>query len=58
MADAPDDTSPGSGREAGTGLADWQKVVAIVGLLLLLAALVFVGLAVIGGVGHTPPIQH
>ena len=37
-----------------TGLARWQKVVGIIGLVVLLV--VVIGLF-IGG-GHTPPIQH
>jgi hypothetical protein len=46
-ADEPPDT------EAG-GLAPWQKLVQVVGLVLLLAVVV----ALFIGGGHTPPIQH
>ncbi|MGH8913689.1 MAG: hypothetical protein ACRDZM_04140 [Acidimicrobiia bacterium] len=43
-----------SESEKGRGLARWQKVVGIIGLVVLL--LVVIGLF-IGG-GHTPPVQH
>ena len=53
--DAGDDSGPGVRRGSGkTGLAFWQKVVAILGLLVLL---VIVIVLVVGG-GHTPPVQH
>lgn len=60
MADSPSDVGagdendmrPDSGQR--TGLAPWQKVVAIIGLLVLLV--VVIALFVAGG--HTPPVQH
>lgn len=53
--DAGDDSGrrvgPGSGK---TGLAFWQKVVAIIGLLVVLVIVI----ALLVGGGHTPPVQH
>ncbi|MGH8945633.1 MAG: hypothetical protein ACRDVL_05750 [Acidimicrobiia bacterium] len=48
-----DDTGV-SESDKSRGLAPWQKVVGIIGLVVLLV--VVLGLF-IGG-GHTPPIQH
>jgi len=53
--DPGDDRGPGAGPDSGrTGLAIWQKVVGIIGLL---AVLVIVIALLVGG-GHTPPVQH
>jgi len=46
-------TGVGSGKDA-TGLAFWQKVVAIIGLLMVLVIVI----ALLVGGGHTPPVQH
>ncbi|MGH8925122.1 MAG: hypothetical protein ACRDWA_10865 [Acidimicrobiia bacterium] len=48
-----DDTGVGAEDGESTGLARWQKVLGLIGLVVLL---VVIGL-VIGG-GHTPPVQH
>lgn len=52
--DTPGDSGVESDRGKTTGLARWQKVVGIIGLIVVL--LVVIGL-VIGG-GHTSPIEH
>lgn len=52
--DAGDDNGVRSDRENTTGLALWQKVVGIIGLVVIL--LVLIGF-LIGG-GHTPPVEH
>jgi hypothetical protein len=45
----------GGGPDPGkTGLAPWQKVVGIIGVLVLLAIVI----ALFVGGGHTPPVQH
>ena len=52
--DAGDDSGPGGGPGSGkTGLAFWQKVVGIIGLLVVLVIIIA---WVVGG-GHTPPVQ-
>ena len=58
MADPPSKVDSDAGgavrpRERTTGPAPWQKVVGIIGLVVIL--LVVIGF-LIGG--HTPPIQH
>lgn len=54
-ADAGDDSGPGVGPDSGkTGLAFWQKVVGIIGLLVILVIVI----ALLVGGGHTPPVQH
>jgi membrane-associated phospholipid phosphatase len=37
-----------------SGLATWQKVVGIIGLLVILVIVI----ALLVGGGHTPPVQH
>jgi len=58
MPDSPRDLASGEGAEPDGGertrLAPWQKVAAIVGLLVVLVVLI----ALIVGGGHTPPVQH
>ncbi|HKX76472.1 MAG TPA: hypothetical protein VJR05_13895 [Acidimicrobiia bacterium] len=49
-----DEANQQSESGSSTGLAPWQKVIGIIGLVVLLV--VVIGLF-IGG-GHTPPIQH
>lgn len=54
-ADGGDDSGPGVGPGSGrTGLAVWQKVVGIIGLLVVLVIVI----ALLVGGGHTPPVQH
>ena len=53
------DPQPGSGPEVEpdngkTGLAVWQKVVGIIGLLVVLVIVITL---LVGG-GHAPPVQH
>lgn len=53
------DPQPDSGVEVGrgsgkTGLALWQKVVGIVGLLVILVIVI----TLLVGSGHAPPVQH
>lgn len=53
------DPQPDSGPEGGpgsgtTGLALWQKVVGIIGLLVVLVIVITL---LVGG-GHAPPVQH
>jgi hypothetical protein len=54
--DAGDDNGVGVGpdRRKSNGLAPWQKVVGIIGLLVLLVVVI----ALLAGGGHTPPVQH
>lgn len=53
--DAGGDNGPGVGPSSGkTGLAFWQKVVGIIGLLVVLVIVI----ALLVGGGHTPPVQH
>jgi len=53
--DAGDDSGTGVGPVKGeTGLAFWQKVVGIIGLLVVLVIVI----ALLVGGGHTPPVQH
>lgn len=53
--DGGDDSGPGVGPGSGkTGLALWQKVVGIIGLLVVLVIVI----ALLVGGGHTPPVQH
>lgn len=53
--DAGDDSGTGVGPGRGeTGLAFWQKVVGIIGLLVVLVIVI----ALLVGGGHTPPVQH
>jgi hypothetical protein len=60
MADSPRDVDIGDGsgmravRSKSTGLARWQKVVGIIGLLVVLVVVI----ALFVGGGHTPPVQH
>jgi hypothetical protein len=61
MADPPDDVAADDDDGAGigpdhgrSGLARWQKVAVIIGLL---AVLLIVLTLFVGG-GHTPPVQH
>jgi len=56
MADSRNDVDAGddSGTEGETGLAFWQKVVGIIGLLVVLVIVI----ALLVGGGHTPPVQH
>ena len=53
--DAGEDSGPGVESGSGkTGLALWQKVVGIIGLLVVLVIVI----ALLVGDGHTPPVQH
>jgi hypothetical protein len=53
--DAGDDNGVGVGPDRGkSGLATWQKVVGIIGLLVVLVIVI----ALLVGGGHTPPVQH
>lgn len=53
--DAGDGSGPGVGPGSGQpGLAFWQKVVGIIGLLVVLVIVI----ALLVGGGHTPPVQH
>lgn len=53
--DLGDDRGPGVGPGSGeAGLAFWQKVVGIIGLLVFLVIVI----AFLVGGGHTPPGQH
>jgi hypothetical protein len=53
--DGGDDNGAGVEPDRGkTGLASWQKVVAIIGLLVVLVIVI----ALFVGGGHTPPVQH
>lgn len=61
MADSPrfpdpdtntDDTGVGPDRRSSTGIARWQKVVAIIGLVVLLVIVLM--LTGVFGSGHTP----
>ena len=53
--DGGDESEPGVGPGSGnTGLAFWQKVVGIIGLLVVLVIVI----AWLVGGGHTPPVQH
>jgi hypothetical protein len=61
MVDPPHDVAAGDDEGAGigpdrgkTGLARWQKVAVIIGLLVVL----LIVLALFVGGGHTPPVQH
>jgi len=61
MADPPHDVAAGDDDGTGmrpdrgrTGLARWQKVAVIIGLLVVL----LIVLALFVGGGHTSPIQH
>lgn len=61
MADSPNDVDAGhdNGRGMGsdrgkTGLAPWQKVIGIIGLVVV----VVIAIALLVGGGHTPPVQH
>jgi hypothetical protein len=61
MADSPHDVDAGddNGRKMRPGrgrtvLAPWQKVVGIIGLLVVLVIVI----ALLVGGGHTPPVQH
>lgn len=54
-ADAGDESGPEVGPGGGkTGLAFWQKVAGIIGLLVVLVIVI----ALLFGGGHTPPVQH
>jgi len=53
--DAGDDSGPGVGAGSGAaGLALWQKVVGIIGLVVVLVIVI----ALLVGGGHAPPVQH
>jgi hypothetical protein len=61
MADSPHDVDGGEDNGTGmrpdrgkTGLAPWQKVAGIIGLL----AILLIVIALIVGGGHTSPVQH
>jgi len=55
VAAAGDDDGAGIGPDRGkTGLARWQKVAVIIGLLVVL----LIVLALFVGGGHTSPVQH
>lgn len=52
--DAGDDKGVGPDRGKGTGLAPWQIVVAIIGLLVVLVVVILL----FAGNGHTSPVDH
>ena len=61
MDDSQNDVDAGDGNGSRirpdpgkTGLASWQKVVGIIGLLVVLVIVI----ALFVGGGHTPPVQH